>query len=117
MLRCAPQETSQNMKKFIIALLGFSGFALAQPTIGGCPIFPSTNIWNVPVDTLPLHPNSANIVTSIGLASGLRMDDAMPINVAPAGTVKVPVSTTSAESDPGPWPIPANVVTEPGADS
>src|SRR5947199_908465 len=67
--------------KLIVALLAFSGFALAQP-VGVCSIFPSTNFWNVPVDTLGLHPNSLNIVNSIGAGAGLQLDNVLPINVA-----------------------------------
>ncbi|MCP4429128.1 MAG: hypothetical protein GY803_31975, partial [Chloroflexi bacterium] len=32
------------------------------PQIAGCDIFPADNIWNTPVDTLPVHPNSANYI-------------------------------------------------------
>ena len=99
------------------ALLAFSTFAFAQPSVGGCPVFPLGNIWNVPVDTLALHPNSANIVTDIGGGSPLRLDDVMPINVVPAGTAKVSMSTTNEDSDLGPWPMPASPALEPGADS
>ena len=38
----------------------------AAPTIGGCQVFPPTNVWNVPVNTLPLHANSATFMNTIG---------------------------------------------------
>src|SRR6187401_3623974 len=32
--------------------------AAAPPTIGGCQIFPADNVWNTPIDTLPVHARS-----------------------------------------------------------
>ena len=31
----------------------------AAQTLGGCPMFPANNVWNTPVDNLPVDPNSA----------------------------------------------------------
>ena len=36
------------------------------PTLAGCPMLPADNIWNHRVDTLPVHPRSAEYVASIG---------------------------------------------------
>jgi len=106
--------------KLILVFLGFSCFASAKPTIGGCPAFPATNIWNVPVTGMPVLTNSLNMITAIGGTSGLnaflRIDDTMPINVVPANTAKVTMATINTESDLGPWPIPAGVVSEGGND-
>ncbi|EMG23877.1 hypothetical protein LEP1GSC150_0551 [Leptospira interrogans serovar Copenhageni str. LT2050] len=38
----------------------------SDPTLGNCEVFPTNNIWNTPVDTLPLHPFSESYVRSIG---------------------------------------------------
>lgn len=38
----------------------------SEPTLGNCEVFPANNIWNTPVDTLPLHPLSESYVRSIG---------------------------------------------------
>ena len=35
-----------------------SGIAYAQPTIGSCPVLPADNIWNTPVDGLPVDSSS-----------------------------------------------------------
>ena len=35
--------------------------ALAQQVIGGCQVLPSNNIWNTPVDKLPVQANSAKL--------------------------------------------------------
>ena len=44
---------------------GFAGVAVGQV----CEVFPADNIWNTPVDTLPLDSNSAAYVATIGTNS------------------------------------------------
>ncbi len=98
----------------------------AAPTIGGCPIFPANSIWNVPVDTLPVHANSANFVNSIGAGAGLHMDFGsglyegrpigIPFTTVPGSQPKVPITfDVDDESDPGPYPIPPDIPIEGGA--
>ena len=100
--------------------------AHALPTIDGCQIFPANNVWNVAVNTLPLHANSATFVTTIGASAPTHMDFGsglylgQPIGI-PFVTVsgsqpKVPISFFYAsESDAGPYPLPTNVPIEGGA--
>ena len=57
----------------------FAAFALAlaakgQPQIGGCEVFPSNNVWNTPVDKLPVDPNSNQYVTTIGASAPAHPD-------------------------------------------
>jgi hypothetical protein len=40
--------------------------AAAAPTVGGCQVFPSNNIFNTRIDNLPVHPDSAAFVARIG---------------------------------------------------
>lgn len=100
----------------------------ASPTISGCPVFPSDNIWNTPIDTLPVSSSSAAYINSIGASRGLHADfgsglwDGGPIGipyvVVGANQPKVSVTFDYAdESDPGPYPIPANPPIEGGAGS
>ncbi len=42
----------------------------SSPSIANCPVFPANNIWNIPIDQLPTHPNSANYIAAIGANSG-----------------------------------------------
>ena len=58
-----------------LTALGFACTASAQaPTIGGsCTVFPADNIWNTPVDQLPLAANSSTYVNTIG--ASYRMND------------------------------------------
>lgn len=95
----------------------------AQPEIAGCPIFPANNIWNTPVDHLPVHPKSARYIENNGPDRSLHPDfgrtGAIPYNIVPADQPPVPVHFVegAAESDPGPYPIPANPAIEPAADA
>lgn len=93
-----------------------------------CPFFPADNIWNTPIDALPIHPNSATYVNTIGADENLHPDfgaglwQGAPIGIpyvqVPDTQPKVSVSFTyNDESDPGPYPIPANAPIEGGADS
>ena len=40
--------------------------AALGPTIGGCSILPPDHIFNTPIDALPVHPNSAAFLATIG---------------------------------------------------
>lgn len=48
--------------------------AANSPSIGGCPMFPSNNIWNTPINTLPVHTHSDQWVNTIGRNTGFHMD-------------------------------------------
>jgi len=98
------------------------------PTVAGCPLFPADNFWNTPVDALPVHPRSAAWVAAIGADTTFHMDfgsgtwDGHPIgipyNVVPADQPDLPVlfDEYGDESDPGPYPIPADPAIEGGSD-
>ena len=98
------------------------------PQIAGCAIFPEDNIWNTPIDTAPLHPNSTNYINTIGANSSLHPDFGKgfwPTNSdSPIGIPYVVVDSSQPkvgvtfdyddESDPGPYPIPPNAPREGG---
>ena len=98
------------------------------PQIDGCALFPPDNIWNTPVDSLPVDPNSVAYVATIGGSRTLHPDfgsglwEGGPIGI-PFVTVagdqpRAPVSFTYAsESDPGPYPIPPDAPIEGGPNS
>ena len=103
------------------------GEASPVPGAPRCPIFPADNPWNVPVDKLPVEADSTAIIDSIGAATGLHADFGsglwqgqpigIPYNVVSGTQKKSKVSFDYAdESDPGPYPIPANVKIEGGSD-
>ncbi|MEZ5353359.1 MAG: hypothetical protein R2762_12040 [Bryobacteraceae bacterium] len=102
--------------------------ALAQPQIGGCPVFPPNNAWNTPIDRLPVLSGSDRLVDTIGSSRPLHPDfgsglyQGRPIGI-PFVTVspdQSPVRVTfqyADESDPGPYPIPPGALIEGGAAS
>jgi hypothetical protein len=102
--------------------------ALRVPGAPLCPIFPATNAWNQRVDALPVAADSAQVLASIGLSTGLHPDfgsglyDGAPIGI-PFDVVskKTPRSRLTFdyadESDKVPYPIPKNVHIEGGRTS
>jgi hypothetical protein len=82
----------------------------------GCPAFPPNNPWNQRIDSLPIHPRSADYVESIGedgflrAAFGTDGRYGIPYNIVGASTPRVEVEFVGhpAESDPGPYPVPNN---------
>ena len=94
-----------------------------------CPLFPSTNVWNKRVDSLPVAGNSAAMINGIGLTSVLHPDFSslawnrglgygIPYNVVNGSTPTYSVSFYYGdESDPGPYPIPGNPKIEGGSDA
>jgi hypothetical protein len=107
----------------------------ANPTVAPtnnpapCTIFPSTNVWNKRVDSLPVASNSTTMLTAIGLSTGLHPDFSslawngglgygIPYNVVGSSTPTYPVDFYYPdESDPGPYPIPSNPKIEGGGDA
>lgn len=92
--------------------------------LAGCPVFPADNPWNQDVSALPLHPQSATYINSIGLTRGLHPDFGsnteygIPFDIVEASQPLVPITFTAYgdESDRGPYPIPANAKVEGGSD-
>jgi len=100
----------------------------AAPTLGPCVVLPPSNIWNTRVDTLPVHPDSADYITTIGASTGLHPDFGsgtwnggpigIPFALVPGDQPPVVVTFDYAsESDPGPYPIPPDVPIEGGPSS
>jgi hypothetical protein len=93
------------------------------PGAPACEILPSTNVWNRPVGGLPVHPDSARLVRSIGLTTGLHPDFSaagrfgIPINVVGRATPRRAVRFQYPdESDRVRYPIPARPRIERGSD-
>jgi hypothetical protein len=123
------------MRAALVAVLVFAllfgggrADALRHPGAPRCPVFPQTNPWNQRVDRLPVAPNSAAIIDSIGpdetlhAAFGSGLWDGgpigIPITVVRRSQKKHRVSFEYAdESDRGPYPIPRNVKIEGGRQS
>jgi hypothetical protein len=92
--------------------------------LNGALPFPSDNPWNQDISKLPVDPNSANLIASIGLTTGLHPDFGsnpsygIPYIIVPGTQAPVQITFTAYgdESDPGPYPIPSNAPIEGGSD-
>ena len=91
-------------------------------------VLPADNIWNTPVNTLPVSPKSSTFINTIGKDKTVHPDfgsglyDGAPIGIpylAVSGSqTKVNVTFTyNDESDVGPYPIPSNAPIEGGSTS
>jgi hypothetical protein len=112
----------------LMLLLAGGGTAQAQQMIGNCPVLPGDNIWNTPVDTLPVLSNSTTMVNTIGASTGFHADFGSGTwNGGPIGIPFITVPGTQTkysatflyadESDPGPYAIPLNAPIEGGSNS
>jgi hypothetical protein len=99
--------------------------ALQSPDLSGIQLFPADNPWHWDVSKLPVHPNSAKLVASVGNATSLHPDFGSVLDGVPWGIpyvlvdknqAKIPINFTEYgdESDPGPYPIPLNAFVEGG---
>ena len=103
----------------------------ATPPDIPCAIFPEDHIWNTRVDTLAVDPNSDAYIDSIGRDATLHPDfgsgeypegSGVPIGIPytvvdnSQPLVEIIYTDYGDESDPGPFPIPANALIEGGSD-
>jgi len=102
-----------------------SAAAVAPPTLVGCPMLPADNIWNAPIDTLPVDPQSQTYINTIGANRTLKADfgsglwEGGPIGIpyitVPGTQPRVPITFDyDDESDAGPYPIPPDAPIEGG---
>ena len=93
----------------------------------GKTIFPRNNIWNTPIKSLPVHPQSNAYISAIGSNKHLYPDfgedweagiRGIPYVAVGGNQPKVSITfSQDFESDPGPYPIPSDTPIEGGADS
>jgi hypothetical protein len=116
------------MKKVLYVLL--ASIILAQSyaqTLEGCPVFPADNIWNTPVDTLPVDKNSELYIDTIGRDKNVHPDFGsglwegapigIPYMVVDSSQAKTEVTFDYAdESDGELYPIPDHPLIEGGPD-
>ena len=129
-MRTAPAtgRVARSISACVVMGLAMATTASAQQTIGQCPVLPANNIWNTPVDTLPVLSNSSSMVTTIGAARGFHADfgagqwDGGPIGIpfvtVPGTQTKYPATFSYAdESDAGPYAVPLNAPIEGGSNA
>jgi hypothetical protein len=93
-------------------------------SLNGFVPFPSSSLWNTDISSMPVDPNSSNIINYIGAATTLHPDFGsgtyggqsigIPYQVEAATQPKVAVTrgAYASESDPGPMPIPPGALIE-----
>ena len=86
----------------------------ADAILSALEIFPPDNPWNQVVEDWPLHPNSKNIVASIGVDKPLRYNPDMGFILVPPDQKRIDLKLVKypGESDQGPFPIPDNLPIE-----
>ena len=92
------------------------------PSVAGCRVFPADNPWNTDISAAPVDLSSATYLAAMNAATAFLHPDfgsdptyGIPYTSVGAGQTPVPVSFDYAsESDPGPYPIPANAPVEGG---
>jgi hypothetical protein len=86
----------------------------ADAVCAGLEVFPPDNPWNLVVEDWPLHPNSKNIIESIGAGKPLRYNPDMGFVLVPPDQKKLEVKLVAYadESDKGPYPVPDNTPIE-----
>ncbi|HTI32708.1 MAG TPA: hypothetical protein VL422_03460 [Miltoncostaea sp.] len=119
------------MRAALTALVAVVAAALAAVASGAgtvpgaprCTVLPADNVWNARVDGLPVAADSAQLVASIGLGSGLHPDFSdqgrygIPFNVVTKRTPRSRVRFEYAdESDRVAYPIPSRPRIEGGGD-
>ena len=106
-----------------VLVLGLPLLSVAQtPTIAGCSVLPANNVWNTPINKMPVDKNSAAYIASMNVSKSTiypvlnNKGWGMPYNVVPGSTPKVPVTFYYRDSDTGPYPIASSVVIQDGND-
>lgn len=86
----------------------------ADAVLAALEILPPDNPFNEVITDWPVHPNSRDILGSVGLDLPLRYNTDMAFVLVPSSQPKIPVELGKfkAESDPGPYPVPANMPIE-----
>ena len=111
-----------------LTMMATVGSAQTGPTLAGCALFSPSNVWNVPVDQLPVDSNSSAYISTIGANTGVHPDFGsgtwdggamgIPYTTVPGNQPKVAITFDYGdESDPGPYPIPPDAPIEGGSQS
>ena len=94
-------------------------------SLHGKQIFPFDNAWNQDISNSPVDPNSDNIIAGMGLTTSLHPDfgtvwdgapNGIPYVVVAGNQTPVAINFTAfgAQSDNGPYPVPADAPVEGG---
>ena len=125
-----PPTRRRRRSRLVIALVALALVAagcrwVPVPGAPDCRLSPADSYWRARVGGQPVHPSSDAWIDQTGRSASLKADfgsgtwDGGPIGipyvVVPGDQPRVPVSFTyDDESDPGPYPIPADAPIEGG---
>ena len=86
----------------------------ADAILAALQVFPPDNWWNRDISALPVHPDSAKMIASLGPEKPLEYNLDMGFVVVPPDQKRVTVGPIeyANESDPGPFPLPDNAPIE-----
>jgi hypothetical protein len=65
--------------------------------LGGCQIFPSNHIFNTPIDTLPVHANSSQFLTTIG-THNIHLDLGTTVDITQSDYYGIPYNVVHGNS-------------------
>lgn len=119
---------------YLLAILVFSQISYSNnekseiSEVINCQLYPANNIWNTPIDALPVHGNSAAYINTVGATKNLHPDFGaglwnnapigIPYVIVPGNQPKVKVTFDySDESDSTYYPIPVDPPIEGGNSS
>ena len=90
------------------------GTPQADAIVSALEVFPPDNPWNLVVEDWPVHPNSRNIIESIGSDKKFRYNADMGYVLIPPNQklIDIKLGSAAAESEPGPYPVPDNTPIE-----
>jgi hypothetical protein len=80
----------------------------ADAVLAALQVFPPDNWWNRDISALPVHPDSAKMIATIGADKALQYNLDMGFVIVPPDQKRVNVALLdyANESDPGPFPLP-----------
>jgi len=80
----------------------------ADAILAAMQVFPASNPWNEDISKHAVHPNSANLIASIGADRKIGWNSDMGFILVPPQQPRlgVKLTTYSGESDKGPYPMP-----------
>jgi hypothetical protein len=89
----------------------------------GCPVFPANNVWNTPVQSLPVDAKSTAYIATMAGDDPLHPDfgtvGGIPFTVTDGrgAATQLTLGNGAANSEPGPYHIPDDAQVEQGSDS
>ncbi len=84
------------------------------PMLAGCPVLPANHVFNTPIDTLPVDPNSDAYIATISATRKLHLDLGTEVDQQAADFYGIPFNIVHANGYT--WPAVAYYSADPGLD-